>query len=233
MDRLKKAKVRSDLIRKDALEMGVLKSEFDIEKFTVRKEGNFIAHNFHFLMRQYSLAMYELKRLLLDVEENDRKIAEYGELDDPMVIVVTDKGEESKYVDIEIDRLKNQNELHELSIVNKSKSIEHFEKCRLLLIKQNGEKFTNEQYQKEMPAYWKWYLSNRAIWQSKERVTGIREGVWENIDHLEQPVLLNPDFQVLMLKNGGLNLPALEQQLEIDKNIPERIKKILGSNGDA
>ena len=39
-------------LKKQFLEMSQLKSDFDIEKFTVKKEGHFIAHNFHFLMRQ-------------------------------------------------------------------------------------------------------------------------------------------------------------------------------------
>ena len=59
------------------IEMGQLKSDFDIEKFTVRKEGNFLAHNFHFLMRQYSLTLTELRRMLLDREEQRRYIEKY------------------------------------------------------------------------------------------------------------------------------------------------------------
>ena len=42
-------------LKEQFIEMGQLKSNFDIEKFTVKKEGGFIAHNFHFLMRQYLL----------------------------------------------------------------------------------------------------------------------------------------------------------------------------------
>ena len=44
-----------DELQDQFIEMGQLKSDFDVEKFTVRKEGNFLAHNFHFLMRQYSI----------------------------------------------------------------------------------------------------------------------------------------------------------------------------------
>ena len=34
-----------ETLRKQFREMAVLKSDFDIEKFTVKREGNFIAHN--------------------------------------------------------------------------------------------------------------------------------------------------------------------------------------------
>ena len=60
--------------------MGQLKSDFDVEKFTVRKEGNFLAHNFHFLMRQYSITLTELRRMILNREEMSRYVKKFQKL---------------------------------------------------------------------------------------------------------------------------------------------------------
>lgn len=236
MDKIQKANDKFKELKEQFIEMGQLKSDFDIEKFTVKKEGHFIAHQFHFLMRQYSLALYELRRMLYDREEKLRRRKEYSaklEQDINTIIVLGEKGQEEKYTDIEIGRLTNEIDLLEISMANKLAMVTYFEKARKEIIKLNGREITNKQYQEEVPAYWRWYLSNRAVWQAKEKITGIREGVWENIDHLEQPALLNPAFQVLMLSSKGLlDLKKLERELELEKGIPERVENILKGNGE-
>ena len=116
------------------IEMGQLKSEFDMEKFTVKKEGNFIAHEFHFLMRQYHLALYETRRLLIDKEEKTRLISEYQEISDPKVFVFTDKGKELKFKDLEIKREENNIFMIDISLANKIPMCEYFEKLRVKLI---------------------------------------------------------------------------------------------------
>jgi len=181
-------------IKSDCLEMARLKSDFDIDKFTVATQGKFIAHRFHFLMRQYSLALYEAKRLLLDREEKSRQIKEWQE----------GKKVEGKYSDIEIERLKNEIELIDLELANKLAMIDRFEKARLKLIEQNGKKFTDEQYQNEEPKYWKWYLLNKAKEQLGERQTGINAGVWMNVRNMEEDALDSRN-KVKMLKDTNVN----------------------------
>ncbi len=219
-------------LKSEFLEMAQLKSNFDIEKFTVRSQGTFIAHNFHFLMRQYSLALYELRRILIDCEERKRIQERYRKLlrnNQTKVEVWTDRGKEEKYLDLEIERLRNENDLQELSLKNKYEMCNYFEKCRQKIIEMNGGTApTNEQYQAEEPEYWKWFLKRTAVMQARERETGVREGVWLNIEHLEQPPLLNPDFQVMMLDSfGGLNLGEANQKNEESKGMLARAANIL------
>jgi len=185
----------------DAKEMGQLKSNFDMEKFTTMKEGPFPAHQFHFLMRQYSLSLVELKRRILDKKERQRKIED----------IKSGSLEEGTYPDIEIERHKAEIMQLELQIISKASKCAYFEKLRQHLIKKNGGTSpTNEQYQAEMPEYWKWFLQRKALWQYKQRLSGISEGVWENIDYLEEQALLEPSYEVPVLNH---NAPNFEQQL--------------------
>lgn len=205
-------------LKEQFIEMAQLKSDFDIEKFTVKKEGNFIAHNFHMLMRQYSLALSELKRMLIEKEEIERKIKECKAMlknGESKLLVYEGNGKKEKYADLYIKQLINQLDLLEINIVNKAMMVRGFEACRVKLIELNGNKeITNEQYQKEQPEYWKWFLQKRAVEQNKQAKTGISEGVWMNIGYLEEPALLNDNYQVKMLDdNGFLNLITAEKDI--------------------
>lgn len=213
------------------IEMGQLKSDFDIEKFTVMKEGDFLAHQYHFLMRQYALTIYELRRMLLDKEEKERIIDGLKPLNTNKrrtILVITEKGEEEKYVDIEIHRLVNELDLLDITLQNKIKMCEYFEKVRLKLEEINGGRPpTNEDYQAEEPEYWKWFLGIKIIYQSRERATGIHQGVWENIDMVESKPIINPDFQRLMLQDmtdpsGNINLNKLFNENERRKGLIKR-----------
>ena len=166
-------------LRRDCLEMAQLKSNFDIEKFTVRKEGNFIAHNFHFLMRQYSLALHELRRMLIEKEKNSRRIAEF----EALIASGKDRTNidpaegETIYHDLAILELSNENELLELSLVNKRRMCEQFELCRQHLVEANGGKApTNADYQAEEPQYWEWFLKRQALLEHTAAKTGISSG---------------------------------------------------------
>ena len=205
-----------DELKSQFLEMGQLKSEFDIEKFTVKREGNFIAHNFHFLMRQYSLTLYEYKRLLLDREELTRQIDELKELYKSGERKIGDK-----YIDIEIKRKQNEIDMIDLNIINRERMIEYFEKCRLKLIELNGgEPPTNEQYQAEEPEYWRWFLLRKALWQFKQAATGISEGIWENIDYLEEMPLINPAYRVEI--GSRFDIEKLEKEINEHKRLKAR-----------
>lgn len=220
-------------LHKDFIEMGQLKSDFDIEKFTIRKEGMFLAHNFHFLMRQYSLALFELRRFLLNREERFRKIKEYnGMLDNGIekTKVVGENGTDEKWVDIELARERNELESIEVTMVNKLAMCRKFEIARQKLIELNGgTPPSNKEYQKEVPSYWKWFLEQRALQQVKANATGIGSGIWENIEFLERQSLLNPEFQVKMLNNDGmLDIKQIELNMELEKQIDSgRVKKLL------
>jgi len=212
------------------IEMGQLKSNFNIEKFTIKKEGNFIAHNFHFLMRQYQLALYESRRMLLDKEEKTRKLKEYCDLQQDEDIITkikvqTENGLEEKYLDIEIGRLENEIDLLDITMTNKLCMVDYFEKCRVRLVELNGNKApTNEQYQAEEPEYWEWFLRKKALNQHKQKISGIEQGVWDAVDMFEEVAVLNEKYQGKI--GSRININEVEQEIELQKKIPVRLKLI-------
>ena len=222
-------------LQQQFIEMGQLKSDFDIEKFTIRKEGNFLAHNFHFLMRQYSLTLTELRRMLLDREEHRRYVEKYQKLLNTGIEttkVVGEFGEDDKWVDIELARKWNEMKSLDVTMVNKVAMVRKFEEMRQKLIEMNGgNPPTNAEYQKETPQYWKWFFEKMVLWQVKAHATGITKGTWENIDLLERPSVINPEFQLKMLNDDGmLDLKQIELESELEKQLSEsRIKKMLDS----
>jgi len=211
-------------LKEQFMEMGQLKSEFDIEKFTVKKEGNFLAHNFHFLMRQYSLALQELCRMLLDKEELTRQLKEYQEMLDKGIKTVdedSEYGRVKRYVDIEIHRRENKINALDISLVNKACMIDYFEICRLKLIELNGgSPPTNAQYQREEPEYWRWFLLKKALNQHKQTQSGISEGVWESIDFLEELPVLNNDYQVEI--GSKFEIEKIDKEIAEHKKIANR-----------
>ena len=213
-------------LKDDFIEMAQLKSDFDIEKFTVKRQGNFIAHNFHFLMRQYSLTLGEVRRMLIQKKEYERLIIELNESiknDEKKRLVYTGEGKQEKYTDLYLDQILNQLDMLEINIANKAMRIIKFEQCRKKLIELNHGIITNEQYQAEEPKYWKWFLERKILWQIAQKNTGINEGVLENMQYLEEKALLNPLFQVEFPKiNGKLDLNEMMRDVES--------KKLLDSN---
>lgn len=218
-------------LKEQFLEMSQIKSDFDIEKFTVKKEGHFIAHNFHFLMRQYSLALSELRRMNIDRKEKLRNIEKLELFIDKNKTVFHDKivyefykieiNGKKKYADLEIERLINELDMLDLNITNKAIMCDRFDKARKKIIEMNnGKPPTNKQYQEEEPEYWSWQLKRKAIWQHQERGTGISEGVWENIEHLEQPALINPKFQIQVKDADGLlQLDEINKEVNVKRQL--------------
>lgn len=217
------------------IEMAQIKSDFDIEKFTVKKEGNFIAHNFHFLMRQYSLTLNELRKFLIEVQEIKRKIKEYEKKSTEKIIVYQGANEVEKYADLYVDELYNRLDMLDLLIADKSIRCDRFEKMRKKLIELNGGDITNEQYQAEEPEYWKWFLQKKALAQMTQRNTGIHEGIIENIHYLEETPLINPEFQVKMRgKNGNpLDFDEAVRNVEIRKLLQTNKKSLKRLENDS
>ena len=192
------AKAQWEKLLPEFLEMGQLKSDFDMEKFTIAREGPFIAHCFHMLMRQYVFALSESMRMNIDIERKRRKIARLKE--------EQASGEKD---DLDLDILQTENELNlqRVTAQNKIQMCYYFEKLRERLIELNGEPFTNEQYQEEVPRYWKWVLSQKALDSINAKRTGIDGGILENLHFLERPATINKDFEVSipLFRNGQLD----------------------------
>jgi len=199
-------------LKKSFLEMSQIKSEFDMEKLTGKKNGNFVAHNYHFLIRQYSLTLGEVRRMYLDKEEKIRQIEDLKKMETERF---NDETGNVKYVDIEINRLENQIDQLELDIANKAYRCDYYEKLRLKLIEINNNKEpTNEEYQKEEPDYIKWALEKEMYHDLVSRQTGLRIGVLDNIEMLEDKPLLNNNFQRLIDKKMDLE----KFQIDFKKN---------------
>ena len=228
-----------DELQDQFIEMGQLKSDFDVEKFTVRKEGNFLAHNFHFLMRQYSITLTELRRMILNREEMSRYVKKFQKLLDEGVettwVVVPGEGRDEKWVDIELARWWNEMKGMEVTMTNKIAMVRKFEEVRQKLIEMNGGKPpTNKEYQEETPKYWKWQMEKLALWQIKAHATGISRGTWENIDLMERQALIDPEFQVKVLNDDGMfDMKQIELNNEIEKQLGDgRVKKLLDQLND-
>lgn len=215
---LKHADEKYNELKSQFIEMGQLKSNFDIEKFTIKKEGNFIAHNFHFLMRQYSLAMSELRRMMIEKEEKQRNIEHWKAQG-------TERTAEGKYPDLEIKRLVNEIDLLDITMTNKACMCDYMEECRKRIIEINGGEITNEQYQAEVPHYWEWFTKKQMLHQLMERKTGISEGTYELIDHLEEKPLINTEFQ-RRIQNITLNNLIEEIQKEKNKDVRSIVNEL-------
>jgi len=235
-------------IKDDSYEMCQLKSDFDIEKYTCMTRGPFIAHVFHFLMRQYYLTVGENTRHVIDCEEMRREITRLktkpgkvkcllgwlGIIDLQMVKTRADDVMMRRSKDLEIIRLENDIEQKMSSIVDRAFRMKKYEELRKKCIEINGGPITNEQYQAEEPEYWKFFLQRKALWQHKERQTGISQGVWENIDNLEQKALCNEKFQVKMLDDLlSINLTEAALTAESGKQLgrEDAIIQALRQNG--
>jgi len=203
-------------LKEQFMEMGRLKSDFDIEKFTVKAKGEGLpAHQFHMLMRQYRFAVSEAKRMYIEKERLQRKL---------------NKLIESKPEDYDLDSMDLQRQIDDLDIdlVNKKGMIDGFEVCRQELIRENGEPFTDKQYQQEEPKYWEMHLKKQALAQLRERTTGIKEGTTEAIGWLEQPTLLegSPNQVKMLMDNGNFDRINWEREIQETNGYQDRVELI-------
>lgn len=205
---------QAEELESQILEMAQLKSEFDVEKYTLATKGPFLASRFHFLMKQYHHAYREAKQMLIERDEMIRTIDDLRkQIEDGNVnkVIYTNEGMKMIWLDLEIDKLKNNIGNLEVALVNKLAMCNMFEKCRLKLIELNGGKApTNEQFQAEQPEQQKWMLMQQARLQIDSRITGASEGTLLALDWLQEPAMLNPAFQVELprLESGQVDLRA-------------------------
>ena len=185
-------------------------------------------------MRQYSITLTELRRMILNREEMSRYVKKFQKLLDEGVettwVVVPGEGRDEKWVDIELARWWNEMKGMEVTMTNKIAMVRKFEEVRQKLIEMNGGKPpTNKEYQEETPKYWKWQMEKLALWQIKAHATGISRGTWENIDLMERQALIDPEFQVKVLNDDGMfDMKQIELNNEIEKQLGDgRVKKLL------
>lgn len=167
-------------IASDAMEMARLKSALDCDKFTVAAQGPYLAHQFHMLMRQLSLAALELQRLVIDREVVRRRRA--------FLINDVKDDKTGHYPDLEQQKCDNHIAALDLSIREKQSQYEYFNQMRTWLIDQHDNKpFTDAEYQAEEPAYWAWRFQQMIDNVLNERATGVPANIWKNVDSLRAP----------------------------------------------
>jgi len=212
-------------------EMGQIKTNFDSEKFTAGKEGRFIACQFHMLMRQYRLYMQQTIEWMIEYEELKRKRefikkefafrrgeGEYSTSAGAMKLEL--RGME--HLDLEDLRCQNQMQGREIDIWGRLQVMQHFEKLRIEIIRQNDGKVpTNEEFQAEQPEYYHWFLQSDIFKEILERNTGIRCGTTESaLQSARKPILPGSSMQTppFFAENGSplpLELPELVEQANL------------------
>ena len=116
-----------------------------------------------------------------------------------------------------------------------------FEKNRQALIERNGgEPPTNEEFQAEQPAYYKWFFAKQAVQEIIERETGVKVGTIDaalmaaRTPHIEgskmqmEQFLLAEDGTIAfekILENAFLENDNLISQEEADRLQVERVKR--------
>jgi len=191
------------------MEMSPVKSEFDILNFTLAKEGPFIAHQYHFIIKQYSVAYSELKRLFLDKLEEERNLEK-----------LKNKFKKEENDDINVFRSQMKIENLEFEIQWQKYKIDRYEFIRKKLEKENWWKITYAQYNAEEPWYWEWNLNNQARQELLQRQTWLSKWVVNAFDMASRENNILPDYKIdhIIDENWKLNIEKIIEKSKALKN---------------
>ena len=169
-------------LKSDFLEMSRIKSDFDILKFTLDKEWPFIAHQWHFIAKQYMICLSEIKKEYIEIERQKRKIVRLDEW---------------KKQDFDLDILDSENiiDWSEYRLRDLIARAKRYEQIRQFLIKKNWWPITDAQYQKEEPDYWEWNLANQAKQELISRQIGLSKWVINAIDMSSRENEFFPEYR--------------------------------------
>ena len=198
MNDIQTSKDKFDWLLKAFEEMARIKTDFDILKFTMDKVWPFIAHQWHFVARQYNLTLWELHRFYKEVEQDTKTIDLYqAYVDDPNHDNhFVDSESRVRWYELEIETLKVQIAQNKLQIIDKKARCERYEEIRLHLEEKNWGIITDEQYQAEEPAYWKWDLSNQARHSIIQAKTWVPRWVLNALDMSSSENSLDPKMRI-------------------------------------
>lgn len=182
-------------LEKEFDEMAVLKSDFDVLKFTMDSQWPFICHQWHHVCRQYSIAILELKKMYIHLEAYDRRIAFYKKKIKDWEETFYNKEWLLSFYDLAIEEEEAEKSSLRNCLINTKASCERYEIIRQAMLKANWCPFTNSQYQAEQPEYWKWNIANQAKHELVQRQTGITKWVLQAIDSCSSINALFPEYK--------------------------------------
>jgi|LGVF01.1.fsa_nt_gb hypothetical protein len=184
------------------------KSDFQVEKFTACSDGTIPSHQYRHVLVQIRVALTELKRRIVDRERQIR---------------TRDRAMDVKGEDWDLDVAGAETEIESLTYDIESKLIEVNGYAVILeqLEKENGEPFTNADFQADEPEYWKRRFARQMHDSVVDRQTGcgqgnliaLREACVDPIlpESPNQLEILPMDVRILALIAEGIDLKMLEE----------------------
>ncbi|MHA2023754.1 MAG: hypothetical protein ACTSWQ_08855 [Candidatus Thorarchaeota archaeon] len=133
-----------------------VKSDFQIEKFSVVSEGSSRSHQYRHGLKQIEVGLYQVKLWLIQAEGLKRKMARWEKR----------AGNDD---DLRILKAKTELQRLELSVIGRMREIEKYNQICDFLKAEFGP-FTAEDYQRDEAAYYAQRLAKQAL------ATGRREG---------------------------------------------------------
>ena len=149
-----------------------VKSDFQIEKFSVVSEGSVRSHQYRHGLKQIEVGLYQVKLWLIQAEGLKRKIARWEE-------------RAGRDDDLRILKAKTELQRLELSVIGRLREIEKYNQICDYLKNEFGP-FTAEDYQRDEAAYYAQRLAKQSL------ASGRREGAgnWMALlDAAEETVL--------------------------------------------
>lgn len=178
------------------LEMAQIKSDIDCVLLTAGHEGidatQFPASTFHFICRQMRFSIQECKRIDIEFRENEWRIKQLNSTDKSN-FVRKKCLEDGNNPEIEIEKLEQRQRELKYDFYNRASRTIRFVQIHDRLIEINdGNVYTNEQYQLEQPEYYQHFIANKMYVETQSAATRISKGVCEAHNKLVQKPIL-PD----------------------------------------
>lgn len=235
-------------ISKQQFLMSRVATDIDLITLQGAREGrctdDFLASKAKHLNRQIKYAKSESKRLTIRIEELKREIAKiekiqeekgvFLELDDKIVgsldLSSSTLSSKFKWSDLEIRKRKMELEECRQSLFNRMWMLKRFIQVYSVLIKKNGGKpFSEEQFQKEQPKFYEWFLSDAILRDMVASRTGIGHGVFKFHQELTKTPFIP---QIIGEVNKIVHLSCEEGKYD-QTNILLNYEKIFGVGANA
>ncbi len=161
------------------------RSEFQIEKFIACDEHT-PASRFRMISHNSYVALQEARRLMIERERKQRKIDKLT-----MVIETAGKGDRTyDNCDLDIYELQRQLQDDDIRIKGLLREVQCMEAICAQLEKDNGKKFTYEQFRAEEPEYWRIRLASQMHRDRIGGMMGIGAGNYSSyLQAVEKPIL--------------------------------------------
>lgn len=249
-------KVLDDIMaeyKNDLLDFSQGKTLYQIEKFTALEEGASPVHQYKFVLIQLRYAIFEGRRMHLDIEKKKRKIQRISEILDEIqeinesdgVLDIKNIKTKAELYGIGLDEIcdldiltaqeQNQMYLDILSYKGKMEEIRDYVRVlKELQHKYGKENLTVKKFEEYEPLYWEERLSRQAYYDHLSKQLGINAGnIWA-IKKASQPAILedsncqskidlNDLEEIIRLATGD----KIKKKIEEDLKLLENERKLL------